>query len=112
VGIGISFGVSGALAAIARTYPKEKAIALGNKLGDIVGLAITNFGNSRIGKKLWNKVEEGPITTVLAFLMAFFVHVGKKMVEDNYNVDISNAPEKEPGKEPKLPKQLEETRQI
>lgn len=84
IGFGVSGVVLGGVAAIARAWPKEKAIALANRLGDIIGTAITTFGNSRVGKKVWNKVEEGPITTLIAFIIALCVRIGSKMVEDNY----------------------------
>jgi hypothetical protein len=83
IGLGISGAILTAVSAVARFWPKEKAIALADRLGTIIGKAITTFGNSRVGKKVWNKVEEGPITTALAFIMALCVRIGSVMVEDN-----------------------------
>ena len=89
IGLGISGAFTLGISALARYYPKQKAIELANKWGDIVGPAISKFGNSKVGKKIWNKVEEGPIVTALAFVMAFCVRVGSTMLADNINEVVS-----------------------
>lgn len=81
--ISVSTGIVAGLFIFLRVFPKAKAIELGEKFGGVAGSAVSAFGSSKIGKKLWNQVEEGPITTALAFIMAFVVKFGSKMVEDN-----------------------------
>jgi len=79
----VGIAVTAAVAAFLRFYPKGRAIEDGGKIGDLVGTVISTFGNSKLGKKIWNKVEEGPITTMLAFCMAFITRLGAKMLSDN-----------------------------
>jgi len=105
INLGIGGIVLAVVAGIAKVWPKEKAIALANKIGDIIGTAITTFGNSRLGKKIWNKVEEGPITTALAFVIALCVRIGSKMVYDNnINVELKEK-EKEQEQEKPIPEE-------
>jgi hypothetical protein len=73
------------LAVIARVIPKAKAIASGDSLGEKFGVAVSVFGNGRIGKKAMDTIEEGPINTVLAFVMAFAVGFGKGMNRDKFD---------------------------
>jgi hypothetical protein len=73
------------LAVIARVVPKSKAIASGDSLGEKLGIAMSTLGNHRIGKKAMDAIEEGPINTVLAFIMAFSVGFGKGMNKDKFD---------------------------
>lgn len=82
----VGLAVSAAVTAFLRFYPKGRAIEDGGKIGDLIGTVISNFGNSKLGKKIWNKVEEGPITTMLAFAMSFITRLGAKMLSDNRDV--------------------------
>ena len=87
---GLGVAVPVAVAAFLKFYPKSKAIDAGGKLGDIVGAAISAFGNSKIGRKTWSRIEEGPIVTFFAFCMAFITRAGNRMLADNYE-EVSNA---------------------
>jgi hypothetical protein len=71
-----------ALAVFARVIPKSKAISSGDSIGEKLGIAMSKLGNNRIGKKAMDAIEEGPITTALAFIMAFAVGFGKGMNRD------------------------------
>lgn len=79
----VGIGVTVAVTAFLRFYPKGKAIEDGGRIGDLVGTVISTFGNSKLGKNVWSQVEEGPITTMLAFAMSFITRLGAAMLHDN-----------------------------
>lgn len=75
------------LAVIARVIPKHKAIATGDSLGEKLGVIVSVFGNSRLGKKTMDAIEEGPIHTLIGFLMAFLVAFGRGLNKDTTPID-------------------------
>lgn len=83
-GFAISTVVGIGLFAFLRLIPKEKAINAGDKHGEFLGTLVSNWGNGKLGKKIWSKIEEGPVVTAISYLMSFFVSFGKNLVKDNY----------------------------
>lgn len=75
------------LAIIARVIPKQNAIATGDSLGEKLGIIVSTLGNSRLGKKAMDAIEEGPIHTLIGFLMAFLVAFGRGLKKDTTPID-------------------------
>lgn len=75
------------LAIIARVIPKQKAIATGDSLGEKLGIIVSTFGNSRLGKRAMDAIEEGPIHTLIGFLMSFLVAFGRGLNKDTTPID-------------------------
>lgn len=83
VGFVVSLAVGVGASIFLRYVPKAKAISAGDKHGEFLGILVSNIGNSKLGKKIWNKIEEGPIVTGLAYLMSLCVSFGKNLLKDN-----------------------------
>jgi hypothetical protein len=99
----IGGGVSAAIAAFIRFCPKQKMMdlipeeKLKKSFGALMyglGKTVSFFGNSKIGKKAMDKVEEGVIHTLIAVVMSWtcklynvgmhgLVEFGRGLVSDN-----------------------------
>jgi hypothetical protein len=66
----IGTGVFVAISAFIRFVPKHKLMTVAGRFMFGVGKAVSNFGNSKIGKAAMNKIEEGIFIT----LVAIFIH--------------------------------------
>lgn len=100
---GIGLGISAAIAAFIRFYPKQKLMdlipeeKLKKSFGIIMyglGKTVSIFGNSKLGKKAMDKVEEGILHTIIAVFMSWLgklyniamnglVEFGRGLVSDN-----------------------------
>lgn len=69
------------------TWPKDKAMETGSKLGLKIGGLLSLWGNKKLGKKIWSKIEEGPIVTGFAFIISFINSLEVKMTADNCRDD-------------------------
>lgn len=83
----ISWSVSGvigiAVFLFVRLCPKQKLMDMTGPWFRNLGRTVSAFGNSKIGKVLWQKCEEGFVFTLLAVLMNADVEFGKGLAEDN-----------------------------
>jgi len=83
VGLVISVVILSGITLFLKLIPKEKAIAAAKRHAAILGPFISGFGNTKVGKKIWSPIEEGPITTGCAYLATLFNHLPDKITEDN-----------------------------
>lgn len=91
---GIGLAVTGAVAAFIRYTPKQKMMDTVGPFMFGVGSIISHFGNSKIGKKAMNRVEEGILHTLIAVAMHGLVELGKGLVADNYTNEQGKNDEK------------------
>jgi hypothetical protein len=84
---------------VARLMPKEKAVESGRSFGNKIGEWLDNIGNSKIGKKAMDTLEEGPISTGCRYLIAVVEGILESLdhdevklsVEKKINTDITKA---------------------
>ena len=99
ISIAVAVGIPVILGIIARVFPKQKALNLVGKPARRFGRVVSALGNSKLGTKAMNKIEEGPISTVTAMLIhavkEFEVGLSednlKAKMEDKVPVDIKKA---------------------
>ena len=83
VSIAIAVGVPMILGIIARVFPKQKALNLVGKPARKFGQIVSALGNSKLGAKAMNQIEEGPISTVTAMLIHAVKEFEAGLNEDN-----------------------------
>lgn len=84
---GIGLAVTSAVAAFIRFCPKQKMMDAVGPFMFGLGKTVSFFGNTRIGKKAMNKVEEGILSTLIAVGMHGLVELGRGLVSDNSELE-------------------------
>lgn len=73
---------------VAKYFKKEKALSIAKKVFRPLGRKLSKFGNTKLGKKSMNKLEEGPISTILGFIGMCISEFAAGMAEDNIKEKI------------------------
>ena len=80
---GIGIAVTVAIAAFVRFVPKQKMMSVVGSFMFNLGKTISKFGNSKIGKKSMDKIEEGVFNTLIAVILHGFTKLGDGLKADN-----------------------------
>jgi hypothetical protein len=99
LGVGIPTIASAISLFALRVFPKDKAAGSGRSLGRKIGIWVDTIGNSKIGKKAMDTLEEGPMSTacrwaisVIEGILEVVDHDEVKLsVEKKINSDITAA---------------------
>lgn len=89
---GIGIAVTTAVAAFFRFCPKQKLMDWIGPVMFGLGKTLSILGNARIGKKAMNKVEEGPLSTLIGVAMHGLVEFGRGLVSDNSTDENKEGP--------------------
>lgn len=89
---GIGIAVTTVVAAFFRFCPKQKLMNASGPWAHNIGKILSGVGNLRIGKKAMNKVEEGPICTIVAVGMHILNEFGRGLVSDNNTDENKEGP--------------------
>lgn len=65
-----------------RVYPKQKLMNMTGPIAFKAGQAVSFFGNTNIGKKAMDALEEGPISTLIGVMMHDLIEFGKGLNAD------------------------------
>ena len=83
----IKAGIAGAIfiisGIIARVFPKQKAMDITGAPAEKFGLFLSALGNTRLGKKSMDRLEEGPISTIVAIVINMGQRFQKGLRADN-----------------------------
>ena len=85
--IGIPAGVGVACLLVARFFPKEKALSVA-KIFRKWGRLVSKIGNTKLGKKSMDRLEEGPISTILGFIGMCVYEFSAGLSEDNVKAEV------------------------
>lgn len=93
--IGIGVAIPAILGIVAKIWPKEKAK---NTIGPVFrkfGKLLSTLGNSRLGSKSMNAIEEGPISTIVACVIHAANEFSAGLAEDNVKEKVKEQIPKE-----------------
>lgn len=80
---GIGVAVTIAVSAFIRFFPKQKLMGIVGPAMFKAGKFISILGNTKMGKKAMDKVEEGILASLISIAMCGLVEFGKGLVADN-----------------------------
>ncbi len=89
----IGIGISAALAAAVRFFPKQKLIDIVSPVCFGAGKIISKFMLLRLGKKAANSIEEGVFVTLSSVIYAAVDSFMKGLLEDNKEEEINKIKE-------------------
>ena len=89
--LGIQIGIPAAVGIVclifARFFPKEKALSIA-KVFRKWGKLVSKLGNTKLGKKSMDRLEEGPIATLLGFIGTCISEFAAGLAEDNVTEQV------------------------
>jgi len=89
----IGIGISAALAAAVRFFPKQKLIDIVSPVCFGAGKIVSKFMLLRLGKKAANSIEEGVFVTLSSVIYAVVDSFMKGLLEDNKEEEINKIKE-------------------
>jgi hypothetical protein len=89
----IGIGISVALAAAVRFFPKQKLIDIVSPVCFGAGKIVSKFMLLRLGKKAANSIEEGVFVTLSSVIYAVVDSFMKGLLEDNKEEEINKIKE-------------------
>ena len=85
--VGIPAAVGIVCLLVARLFPKEKALNAA-KVFRKWGKLVSRLGNTKLGKKSMDRLEEGPIATIIGFVGMCVSEFSAGLSEDNVKEEV------------------------
>jgi hypothetical protein len=94
----INVGIPGAAfilcGIIARVFPKQKAMDITGAPAEKFGRLLSAIGNTKLGKKSMDRIEEGPLSTIVAVVINMAQRFQKGLQADNIKESVEKKVDK------------------